>query len=168
LSSEDAPPPSDKPPGPASRLGIIVIAATLVIDQATKWIAQSTLNDGERTVFLPLLDLTYEQNTGIAFSFLRGADSSVLLGLVVLITLVVLLMWQRSQEGGRVAAIGFALIIGGAVGNIVDRIVLGYVIDFLILHWGDRILFIFNLADFALTLGPLLLIYAYLRPGRAA
>ncbi len=168
MSSDDITTASDKPDGPASRLGIIVIAATLLLDQVTKWIAQSTLNDGERTTFLPLLDLTYEQNTGIAFSFLRGVDSSVLLGLVVLITLVVLIIWQRSQEGGKIAAVGYGLIIGGAVGNIVDRVTHGYVVDFLILHWGDRDLFIFNLADFALTLGPLLLIYAYLRPRRAA
>ena len=73
----------------------------------------------------------------------------------------------RNRDGGRIAAAGFALILGGAVGNLIDRLRFGYVIDFLLLHIGDRTLFVFNLADAALTLGPALLLVVYLWPAKA-
>jgi signal peptidase II len=74
---------------------------------------------------------------------------------------LVVVFWQRSHDGGQLVAIGFALILGGALGNLIDRVRLGYVVDFLLLHLGERTLFVFNLADAALTLGPALLIVAY-------
>lgn len=157
---------TDKPAGPASRFGITIISGTLAIDQITKWTAETALEFRERIELLPILDLNLEYNTGVAFSFLRGTNSTVVLILVTIVTAIVLVMWARSQEGGRLATIGFGMIVGGAIGNIIDRLAYGHVVDFLLLYIGDRTLFIFNLADFALTLGPLLLIYAYLRPAR--
>ena len=150
------------PPGPTSRLGILVMALTVIIDQAAKWIAEATLDPVERIAVLPILDLHYTRNTGIAFSFLNGADANLLLAVVVAITLMVLVFWIRAREGGRLATLGFGLIVGGAVGNIIDRLVNGYVVDFLVLHFGDRDLFVFNLADSALTLGPICLIAAFM------
>jgi signal peptidase II len=111
---------------------------------------------------LPILDLHYTQNTGIAFSFLNSTNGTVLLGVVVAITVIVLIFWVRAREGGRLATLGFGLIVGGAVGNIIDRLMNGYVVDFLVLHFGDRDMFVFNLADSALTLGPIVLIVAYM------
>ena len=75
-----------------------------------------------------------------------------------------LVFWSTAKEGGRWATVGYALIIGGALGNLVDRILHGHVVDFLLLHFGDRTLFVFNLADAALTLGPAMLIVVYLWP----
>ena len=74
-----------------------------------------------------------------------------------------------ADGGGRrpLGAVGYALILGGAIGNLIDRIVHGYVVDFLLLHIGDWTLFVFNLADAALTLGPALLLVVYLWPWRA-
>jgi signal peptidase II len=164
---DDAPSPA-KPPGPASRLGIAIIAGTLIIDQLTKLIADAALEQETLIHILPILGLYLTYNPGIAFSFLTGSNTTLLLGLVIVITIVVLVLWARSSEGGRLSAIGFGLIVGGAIGNIVDRIVQGHVVDFLLLHLGDRDLFIFNLADFALTVGPILLIYTYLFGPRAA
>ena len=158
---------ANKPPGPASRLGIWVIAGTLAIDQATKWLAEASLEVTVVVDLLPILALYLTYNTGIAFSFLRGTDSDFLLVTVIMVTIIVLILWARSREGGRMAAIGFGLIVGGAIGNIVDRLTQGHVVDFLLLHIGDRTLFIFNLADFALTIGPLLLIVAFLRSARS-
>ncbi|MHA1559747.1 MAG: signal peptidase II [Alphaproteobacteria bacterium] len=158
-----------KPPGPTSRLGIWVLAATLAVDQATKWIADASLELNMPADILPILALHLTYNPGIAFSFFTGANSSVLLAAVVVVTLVVLVLWARASEGGRLATVGFALIVGGALGNIVDRLIYGHVIDFLRLHVEDRDLFVFNLADFALTLGPIILVAAFIwgpRPKR--
>ena len=162
MSDTDAMPTSTKPPGPASRLGIGIIAGTLIIDQLTKLIADAALEPETIVDVLPILALYLTYNPGIAFSFLTGSNATLLLALVIGIAIAVLVLWARSKEGGRVSAIAFGLIVGGAIGNIVDRIVQGHVVDFLLLHLGDRDLFIFNLADFALTIGPILLIYSYL------
>ncbi len=151
-----------KPPGPASKLGIWILAGTLIIDQITKWLAEATLNSTSSVDVLPILTLQLTHNPGIAFSFFIGSNSDLLLGAVILVALAVLVLWIRATEGGRLATIGFALIVGGAIGNIVDRIFQGEVVDFLRLHFGDRDLFVFNLADFALTIGPIILIVAFL------
>jgi len=87
--------------------------------------------------------------------------------LTVAITIIVLAFWWRTRDGGRLAAVGFALIVGGAVGNLIDRLRFGHVVDFLLLHIGDWTLFVFNLADAGLTLGPILLLVAYVWPTRA-
>ncbi len=152
------------PPGPLSRLGLSIVAGTLVLDQVAKWLASATLEAQPPIDLLPILRLDLTTNRGIALNFFSGSDSTVLLLAVVAITIGVLVFWARSLEGGRLAAAGFGLIVGGAIGNIVDRIVHGHVVDFLLLHIGDRTLFVFNIADFALTLGPLCLIVAYFRP----
>ena len=83
-------------------------------------------------------------------------------------TAIVLVFWVSHREGGRLAAAGFALILGGAIGNLIDRLRFGYVIDFLLFHFGDWTLFVFNLADAALTLGPAVLILTYLWPTKAS
>jgi signal peptidase II len=164
----DPQPTPAKPPGPTSRLGIAIVAGTLIVDQITKLIADASLEYQTLVELLPILALYLTYNPGIAFSFLTSSNTTLLLGLVIAITIAVLVIWVRSNEGGRLSAIGFGLIVGGAIGNIIDRIVNGHVVDFLLLHFGDTDLFIFNLADFALTLGPVLLIYAYLFGPRPA
>ncbi|MGD9738855.1 MAG: signal peptidase II [Bauldia sp.] len=156
------------PPGPASRTGIIIIASVLIADQIAKWVAQAALDWNTPIDVLPFLGLYLTTNPGIAFSFLRGSNTALLLGAVVVITLLVLFFWARARDGGRLAALGFGLIVGGAVGNIVDRIIYGHVIDFLRLFLGDRTFFVFNLADVALTFGPIILVLAYLRVPRSA
>lgn len=154
------------PPGPASKIGIAIVAGTLIVDQATKLIADATLDVNTPIDILPVLGLYLTYNPGIAFSFLRGSNTGLLLAAVIVVTLLVLYFWVKARDGGRVAALGFGLIIGGAVGNIIDRVIYGHVIDFLRLFIGDRTFFIFNLADFALTLGPIVLVIAYLRVPR--
>jgi signal peptidase II len=157
-----------KPDGPLSPLGIGVVAATLAVDQATKLIAERTLPYEQPIDLLPILSLYRVHNTGIAFSLLSGFGGVGLIALTLAVTAVVLAIWQRTADG-RVAAIGYALIIGGALGNLADRFLYGHVVDFLFLHLGERPLFVFNLADTALTLGPALLILVYLLPaGRSS
>lgn len=156
-----------RPDGPLSILGLSVVAATVVIDQAAKYAAEASLPIGEPVELLPVLDLYRIHNTGIAFSMLSRFGGLPLTLLTVAITVIVLVFWWRSRDGGRLAAVGFALIVGGAVGNLIDRLRFGHVVDFLLLHLGDWTLFVFNLADAALTIGPVLLLFAYLRPSAA-
>jgi len=151
-----------RPPGPLSALGLAIIAAVVVIDQITKAIAEARLDYQHGIELLPILALYRVHNTGVAFSFAHGFDSLLLVGGTALITLVVLWLWATARDGGRLVAIGFALITGGAIGNLIDRVRFGHVVDFLYLHLGDRGLFVFNLADVALTIGPILLAWHYL------
>jgi signal peptidase II len=155
-----------RPDGPLSRLGLSVIAAIVVVDQVSKQWAEARLPEGETIDLLPILSLHRVHNPGIAFSFLAGFGGLPLILITLAITVVVLILWRQAQEGGKAATVGYALIIGGALGNLVDRVIHAHVIDFLLLHFGDRTLFVFNLADMALTLGPVLLLLIYLWPSR--
>jgi signal peptidase II len=150
------------PVGPFSVFGIAVVASIVIADQLVKWIAETTLPYGEPIPLLPILTLLRTYNTGIAFSFLAGFGSASLIALTAAISVIVLVVWWRSKEQSRLIALGYASIVGGALGNLIDRIVHGHVIDFLLLHLGDWTLFVFNLADVALTLGPALLILVFL------
>jgi signal peptidase II len=153
------------PEGPLSPLGLGVVVAVVVLDQIAKFAAEAMLPLGEAIELLPILTLYRVANTGIAFSFFAGSGVALII-LMLVVSAVVIGFWVRTHEGGRLAAIGFALILGGAIGNLIDRVRLGYVVDFLLLHLGDWTLFVFNLADAALTLGPALLILVYLFPGK--
>jgi signal peptidase II len=77
---------------------------------------------------------------------------------------VVIAFWVNARDGGRLAAVGFAMILGGAIGNVIDRVRFGYVIDFLLFHVAETTVFVFNFADAALTVGPALLLIDYLWP----
>lgn len=150
-----------RPAGPLSLPGLAVVAAVILLDQASKLAAEARLPLGQPIDLLPILTLYRVHNTGIAFSLLAGTGAGLVL-LTLAITIAVIVIWARAREGGRLAAVAFALILGGAIGNLIDRLRLGHVIDFLLLHFGERTLFVFNLADMALTLGPALLILVYL------
>ena len=154
------------PDRPWSPLGLGVVGATLVLDQVAKYLVGTRLDPGVTIDILPFLALHPVSNPGIAFSFLTGAGSLALIGLTLAVTCVVLWLWVKATEGGPPATVGYALILGGALGNLADRLTHGHVVDFLLLHLGDRTLFIFNLADAALTLGPLLLVALYFLPTR--
>ena len=158
---------SGRPAGPLSALGLTVVVAVVVLDQIAKLWAEASLPTGEAVDILPILTLYRVHNAGIAFSFLAGAGGGALIVLMLVISAVVVAFWVRAVDGGRLAALGFALILGGAIGNLIDRFRFGYVIDFLLLHFGDWTLFVFNLADAALTLGPALLLIVYLFPAKA-
>ena len=156
-----------RPAGPLSVFGFGIVAAVVVADQAAKVIAEARLPLGEAIELLPILTLYRVNNAGIAFSLLAGFGPSALIVVMLAVSAVVIGFWVRSHDGGRVAAAGYALILGGAIGNLIDRLRFGYVIDFLLLHIGDRTLFVFNLADAALTLGPALLLLVYIWPAKA-
>jgi signal peptidase II len=152
------------PDRPLSPLGLSTVGLILALDQLGKQIAEAKLPLGEAIPVLPILDLYRVHNTGIAFSMLAGYGGLALIALTLLISAGVLIFWWRADEGGRLATVGYGLILGGALGNLFDRVFRGHVVDFLLLHLGDWTLFVFNLADAALTFGPIVLLFVYYRP----
>ncbi len=135
--------------------------AVVALDQSTKFVVTRFLELYERVEVLPVLDFTLLHNTGAAFSILAEASGwqrgfFVTLGLVVSLALVVWL-W-RIPRGERLLPISLALIVGGAVGNVIDRVVHGYVVDFIHAHWGAAYFPAFNIADSAITIGAALLL----------
>jgi len=136
--------------------------AVIVTDQAAKaWLRQHFLLL-ERVRVLPVLDIILTYNTGAAFSFLADASGwqrwlFVLLALAVSVTLLVWLRRLSAATHGLVVA-GLALIMGGALGNMIDRVRLGYVTDFVHVHWGVHYFAAFNVADSAITVGAGLLL----------
>jgi len=119
-----------------------------------------------------LLSLTYVQNRGAAFGLLSGADlpyQAVLFSLVGLVALVAIVSYSlQIPAGNRVPQLGLALITGGAIGNLIDRATLGYVIDFIHVYWRQHDWPMFNAADSAISIGVALLVLDILRsPGEA-
>jgi signal peptidase II len=172
-----SPPPSAPGPGtPASGLASLAglrIQRThpaawlwlslfvIVFDQATKFLVTRFLELYERVEVLPVLDFTLLHNTGAAFSILADASGwqrsfFVVLGIVVSLALIVWL-W-RLPRGEKFLPLALALIVGGAIGNVIDRIAHGYVIDFIHAHWGGAYFPAFNIADSAITIGAALMI----------
>jgi signal peptidase II len=160
---------ADDRPIPVRRSGwryLPLALGVLVLDQVSKAWIESHYELYESTPVLPILDITRLHNTGAAFSFLAGAGGwqrwfFTVLALVVSAALLVWLRRIRAQHEA-VLATGLALILGGALGNVWDRVQHGFVIDFVHVHWGDAYFPAFNVADSAITIGAgLLLIDAF-------
>ncbi len=139
-------------------LSLVVILA----DQATKWLVTRHFELFESMEINPYLDLTLLHNTGAAFSFLADAGGWqrwLFVGLGIGVTLLILFWLRRLPARGQSwLAIGLALVAGGALGNVIDRVHYGYVIDFIHAHYEDAYFPAFNLADSAITVGAACLI----------
>ena len=138
-------------------------AAVVAVDQLVKALVTSTLDLGEGVPVLPFLSWVRWHNEGAAFSMLADADGwqrwfFVVLG-VAFVTFIVYEL-RRLPAGERLMGWVYALIVGGAVGNLVDRVLHGYVVDFVLLHWQGYYFPAFNVADSALTVGAALWIGA--------
>lgn len=137
----------------ATRILVVILLAVLA-DQLTKMVALSALSLGNPVTVLPGVNLTLGFNTGASFGLLGGmmADRPLLMAaLTGALTLAFAVMAFRARH--RLERMGFALIIGGALGNIIDRLRQGSVTDFLDLYWRDWHWPAFNVADIAITLG---------------
>jgi signal peptidase II len=147
-------------------------AAIIVADQAVKaWMVQH-FTPFERVRVLPVLDIILTYNTGAAFSVLSDASGwqrwlFVVLALGVSAGLIVWLRRLRVATHGLLAC-GLALIIGGALGNMIDRLTSGRVVDFIHVHWGQAYFPAFNVADSAITVGALALLIDAWRESRSA
>jgi signal peptidase II len=144
-----------------ARLGLVSLAV-LVADQWTKHLAESALAGRPPLTIIPgFLDLVHVENTGVAFGLFAAGSSPAgvlaltLLGMVAL-GLVLYYFW-RTPENNRVVLFSLALILGGAIGNLVDRVMSGSVTDFIDLYVGTHHWPTFNTADSAITVGIVLL-----------
>ena len=144
-------------------LSIVVLA----VDQLSKWAALAGLSYAHPVEVLPFFDLTLLYNTGAAFSFLADHDGwqrwfFVFLAGVITAALLAWLVFVAIRDW-RVKA-GITAVIGGAIGNVIDRVAYGHVVDFLDFHVAGWHWPAFNIADAAITIGVALIIWAELRP----
>ncbi|ASK26939.1 signal peptidase II [Neisseria chenwenguii] len=140
---------------------LLLAVAAIAFDQLTKLAALSAFSYAERLNVVPgFFDLTLVYNPGAAFSFLADAggwQKYFFLGLAVLISgYLARGIWR--EEFGRWGRLGAAMIIGGAVGNVIDRLAYGHVIDFLLFYWKDWYYPAFNIADSFICVGAVLLV----------
>lgn len=153
-----------------ARAGKWLVLSTLVVivDQITKGYITRHYGEFEFTTVLPILDITRMHNVGAAFSFLAGASGWqrwLFIGLAVGVSIAIVVWLFRLPRSKGLLAAGLSLVLGGAVGNLIDRIRLGHVIDFIHFHWDRAYFPAFNVADSAITVGAAcLLLDALLEP----
>ena len=162
MTTESAPPKSWLW-GPYSRLGLIVLIIALAVDQAHKWwmLKVYGIQEGQRIEVTPFFDWAYVKNTGISYSML---DQDSFRGQLMLAAFgaaasVALWIWLARGATNRLLAISLGLIMGGAIGNAIDRLVLGGVADFFSLHAFGFYWYVFNIADIAIVAGVIGLLY---------
>ena len=179
-ASPASPTPEPEPPhavehatrGPLVRpFELFLIAGVVVFDQLTKLTVRLTLPLHESRHIIPnLLDFTHVQNTGAAFGLLNAADfpykSAVMIVIAALALVAISLYARQLGTHEQLSRYGLALILGGAFGNLIDRALSGYVIDFVDVYWGDAHFWAFNVADAAITIGAVLVLLEMLGLGR--
>lgn len=141
---------------------LLIAVVVIAIDLATKAWVTSHFSYGQRLEVLPVFDLVLLHNTGAAFSFLAdsgGWQRWFFVGIAVVACLVIWGWLNHLKPTEKITALALALILGGALGNLHDRFFYGYVVDFLAFHWQYRYFPAFNIADSAITLGAILLIW---------
>ncbi|QEY24187.1 signal peptidase II [Neisseria animalis] len=146
----------------SSKIPYLLLAlAAIALDQVTKLAVLATFQDFERVNVIPsFFDLTLVYNPGAAFSFLAdqgGWQKYFFLGLAAVISLY---LWRSivRNDFARWGKIGAAMIIGGAIGNVIDRLAYGHVVDFLLFYWQDWYYPAFNVADSFICVGAVLLV----------
>lgn len=136
-------------------------ALVIVVDQVTKRVIDSAMQLHQTIELIPYFQLTYMRNQGAAFSFLSGAGGWqrwFFIGLAIVASVFIFVWLRKLDPSRRREAVAWALVLGGALGNLIDRILYGYVIDFLDVYVGDWHWPAFNVADSAITVGVALLL----------
>jgi len=136
----------------------VLVPAFIAIDQYTKFLAETGLPLQQPVPVMPFLSLFRTYNTGIAFSFLSGLDDTALAALTLAISGFIAYLWYRSHPRQTFARIGYAFVMSGAIGNLIDRVRLGHVVDFILVHTQSWSFAVFNLADSFITVGAMLII----------
>ena len=138
---------------------IIIIVAIIALDQWSKWAIKTSFNLYQsKPVIQDLLHFTYVTNDGMAFGLSFPGGKHVLLIMTILLTgFIVGFLWKE-KNGHPLIKYGLALILGGAIGNLIDRLLYGKVVDFLDLMIGNFHWYIFNIADSSVTIGMILFI----------
>ncbi|MBV9890467.1 MAG: lipoprotein signal peptidase [Rhizobacter sp.] len=147
-----------------------IAAAVIVLDQITKAMIVGAMRLGDARMVTPFFDIVRAHNRGAAFSFLNDASGWQRWFFVGLgVAAAAFIVWLLQRHGGqRLFGWALALILGGALGNVIDRLVHGHVVDFLQVHWQHHYFPSFNVADSAITIGAMLLVFDELRRVRRA
>jgi len=166
-------PDSQASPARFGKLPWLALSALLIVlDQASKLYFEGRLELHQQLeVIRDYFSLTLAYNSGAAFSFLAGASGWqrwFFIGIALAVSAVLVLWLKRLKPSENWLALALALILGGALGNLIDRIAYGHVIDFILLHWGQRWYFpAFNIADSAISVGAVALALDMLHGKRA-
>lgn len=148
-------------------MGLVAILA-IVFDQIIKWLVETRLDYQVLVDVLPFLGLYRTWNQGVAFSMLWGMHDGMLIGLTIIIILFVAWLARQTEQSNWLARLGFACIIGGAIGNLIDRAVYGHVVDYVLFHTPVWSFAVFNLADAFISVGAALVILAEFLEWRAS
>jgi signal peptidase II len=134
--------------------------AIVAFDQGVKWLVLRTFREGERFNVLPFFDVILAYNPGAAFSFLASAGGwqRWFFTVLAIVVSVFIVGWMR-KERRLLPLLALTLVLGGAVGNVIDRLIHGKVVDFLLFYWEHWYYPAFNVADSAITVGAILLIW---------
>ncbi len=137
-----------------------IASAVLLLDQASKWLALGKLVLHESVPLAPFLNLTLVYNKGAAFGFLStasGWQNLFFIGVAFVATVVILYLLRRMGAKDRFMAVALMLILGGAIGNLIDRLLYGHVVDFIDVYYGTWHWPAFNVADSAITVGAVMI-----------
>jgi signal peptidase II len=145
------------------RLGFVIAAVVFALDQLAKWIVTGPLGInrlGDQLVLLPIFNFTYTQNNGISLGLLN-AETEVGRWMLVALTSAIAIgvAFWIGREKNRIDQAALGMVLGGALGNILDRVLHGYVVDFADLHFGDfRPFLVFNVGDAAISIAVVILL----------
>lgn len=131
----------------------LFILITVLADQAIKFAVEHWLPFEQMVPVVPMLALFRTYNYGVAFSMLSGMEGWFIVSMRLVVVAFVLWLWRRTPKDRFFAHLGYAMIIAGALGNLVDRLIFGYVIDYVLFHTTTWSFAVFNLADSFITLG---------------
>jgi signal peptidase II len=147
-----------------------ITALVIVLDQLTKLWVVATIPFKQLIYVLPVLDITYTVNTGAAWSMfanMGGAQRWILSALAIAVSIALVIWLRRLRFSTHTLLVGgLVLILGGAIGNVIDRLRLGHVIDFVHAHWNEASFPAFNVADAAISIGAVCVIIDALFEGR--
>lgn len=148
----------------AYALALLVV----LLDQGSKLLAQSLLEYARPVAVFSWFDLTLHYNRGAAFSFLSNADGWqrwLFTGLALVVSVALATWIWRLSRVQLLLGLGLALVLGGAIGNVIDRLLLGHVVDFISVHYAGHYFPTFNIADSAISIGAVLLLVDGFRGG---
>jgi signal peptidase II len=153
---------------PKYRLALIIGLTVLILDQITKALVHNLMQLHQSIEILPnFVHLTYLRNTGAAFGFLAGDRSALKTVFFLLVSGVaigcIFYLLRNLRPGRNTETLSLSFILGGAIGNLIDRLRMGEVIDFIDLHWHHVHWPAFNVADSAITVGVILLLFQMIR-----
>ena len=159
------------PSGRTALPWLLLAVLTIIADQASKAWILGRFEEFETVTLLPVLDVSRWHNQGAAFSFLAGAGGwqRWLFTALAIVVSAVIVVWLKRLDGAqqRRLAAALTLVMGGALGNVIDRIRHGYVVDFIVVHWDAHYFPAFNVADSCICIGAGLLILDALLDSRA-